>query len=106
MNDSHSRAASAFERLARRYASEKRVSRGQMLVSEGLRVEGRFFAALVNGQLLVKLPHERVAVLISTGIAAPFESGKGRVAKEWALVSSSVTRRWPALADEALAFVG
>jgi hypothetical protein len=76
-----------------------------MLVSEGLRVDGRFFAALVGEQLLVKLPHDRVAELISSGIAQQFESGSGRVMREWALVSRSAQRRWSALADEALKFV-
>jgi len=95
-----------FQRLAKRYANEGRVTPGKMLVSQGLRVDGRFFVALVGDQLLVKLPHDRIRELISAGIALPFESGKGRVMREWALVSHSASRRWAALADEALAFVG
>lgn len=95
-----------FRRLTERYANDSRVAPGKMLVSEGLRVEGRFFLALVDGQLLVKLPRDRVAELIASGIAQPFESGKGRVMREWALISHSANRRWSALADEALAFVG
>ena len=99
-------AAAHFQRLTERYANDRRVTPGKMLVSEGLRVDGRFFVALVDDRLLVKLPHDRTAELISAGIARPFESGKGRVMREWALVSHSASRRWAALADEALTFVG
>jgi hypothetical protein len=100
-----SAAAAAFERLARRYAANPRVSRGKMLRSEGLRVDGRFFAALAGERLLVKLPRERVDALIADGAGTPFESGKGRIMKEWVLVSTRAVRRWPRLADDALAFV-
>ncbi len=101
------RAAAAFERIAREYERDPRVSRGTMLVSEGLRVDGHFFAALAHGQLLVKLPRERVQELIGDGVAVPFRSGKGaRIMKEWALVPPSATRRWKALVKEALTFVG
>jgi hypothetical protein len=102
----HPRGQTAFERIARRYADDARVTRGKMLASEGLRVDGRFFVASVHGRLLVKLPQQRVQELISAGMEAPFESGKGRVMKEWALVYPSTSRRWPALADESLRFVG
>jgi hypothetical protein len=94
-----------FERIARRCAADPRITRGTMLVSEGLRVDGRFFVALVGESLLVKLPRTRVDELVAAGLADRFESGKGRVMKEWALVSPSAKRRWSGLASEALAFV-
>ena len=99
-------AAARLQRLTERYANDSRVTPGKMLVSQGLRVDGRFFVALVDGQLLAKLPRDRVAELIASGIAQPFASGKGRVMREWALISHSASRRWSALADEALTFVG
>ena len=103
---SAAKAAAQFQRLADRYSGDGRISRGRMLVSEGLRVDGRFFVALVGDELLVKLQRDRVAELIAAGLARPFESGKGRVMREWALVSFAASRRWRTLADEALAFVG
>ncbi|MFI5229261.1 MAG: hypothetical protein ACHQWU_09345 [Gemmatimonadales bacterium] len=102
---SASGATASFERLARRYTSDSRVSRGKMLRSEGLRVDGRFFAALVGERLLVKLPRLRVDELIADGVGSPFESGKGRVMKEWVVISAKAAPRWPRFADEALAFV-
>lgn len=73
--------------------------------SNGLKVEGRIFAMLVRGGLVVKLPRERVAELIASGRGEPFDAGKGRAMKEW------VTLRvpegaWLDFAREARRFVG
>jgi len=74
--------------------------------NEGLRISGRIFAMLVRGELVVKLPKDRVDELVDSGAARRFDAGRGRPMKEWASVSSSVSRRWKALVEEARAFVG
>jgi hypothetical protein len=74
--------------------------------NEGLRVGGRIFAMLVRGELVVKLPGERVDELVDAGVAVRFEAGKGRPMREWAAVASSASRRWRGLVEEARAFVG
>jgi len=72
----------------------------------GLRVSGKIFAMLVRGELVVKLPRERVDELVEAGAARRFDAGKGRPMKEWASVPSSASRRWKALVEEARTFVG
>jgi hypothetical protein len=74
--------------------------------TEGLRISGKIFAMLVGGDLVVKLPRERVDELVDVGVARRFDAGKGRPMKEWASVSSSASRRWKALVEEARQFVG
>jgi len=74
--------------------------------SEGLRVSGRIFAMLVRGELVVKLPRERVDELVDSGAARRFDAGKGRPMKEWASVPASASRRWRGLVEEARTFVG
>ena len=74
--------------------------------NEGLRVSGKIFAMLVRGELVVKLPRDRVDELVYAGAARRFEAGKGRPMKEWASVSPSASRRWKALVEEARVFVG
>jgi hypothetical protein len=73
--------------------------------SEGLRIKGKIYAMLVRGELVVKLPKDRVDELVASGIAQRFEGGRGRPMKEWASVSFDATRRWPTLVNEAKAFV-
>jgi hypothetical protein len=74
--------------------------------SEGLRIESKIYAMLVNGELVVKLPKTRVDELVESGVALRFEPGTGRVMKEWLSVPPSSSRRWKALVRESKAFVG
>jgi hypothetical protein len=74
--------------------------------SEGLRISGKIFAMLVRGELVVKLPKDRVEELMASGLAHRFDPGHGRLMKEWAAVSPSASRRWRKLVEEARAFVG
>jgi len=73
--------------------------------SEGLRVSGKVFAMLVKGELVVKLPKDRVQELTASDVGHRFDPGHGRLMKEWAAVTPSATRRWRALVEEARAFV-
>ena len=73
--------------------------------SNGLKVDGRIFAMLVRGALVVKLPRPRVEELVQTGRGTPFVTGGGRVMKEWVMLEE-VTDSWLALAREARTFVG
>lgn len=72
--------------------------------SNALKVNGKIFAMLVRGALVMKLPAARVAELIASGIGSPFDAGKGKPMKEWLTVSGS-EKKWLPLAREALAFV-
>ena len=71
-----------------------------------LRSDGQFFASCDHrtGDLIVKLPRDRVAELIDTGVGKPFAPA-GRVFREWVLVEDRDETRWAALMDEARVFV-
>lgn len=71
--------------------------------SSALKVDGKIFAMLVGGRLVVKLPRRRVEELIAAGDGEPFHSGQGRPMREWLTIDPSAD--WPLVASEALAFV-
>ncbi|MGI8609856.1 MAG: hypothetical protein ACR2MY_11610 [Candidatus Dormibacteria bacterium] len=71
--------------------------------SDALQVDGRIFAMVSRGRLVLKLPASRVAVLIEQGIGLPFDAGKGRPMKEW-IVLDAVDRDL-LLGEEARDFV-
>ena len=108
MDDEPATAAAAdfFWQLADQLLERDDVDEGTLMGFPCLRVNGDFFATCHhrNGDLIVKLPRERVASLIEAGTAAPFAPA-GRVFKEWALVTERDNAGWLALMDEGYAFV-
>jgi hypothetical protein len=93
-----------FDAIAERLLGEPGVDEGTGFGSNpGLRVGGKIFAMLVDGELVVKLPAERCTELAAGEGATTFQVGK-RQMREWVSVAPGA-HDWDALADEALAFV-
>jgi hypothetical protein len=74
--------------------------------SDALTVNGRIFAMVTKGRLVLKLPQGRVAALIDRGDGAPFDAGKGTPMTGWVVLTPKSSRRWGSLAAEACDFVG
>ena len=82
------------------------VTEGKGFGSSGqLKVDGRIFAMLVRGSLVLKLPRDHVATLVAGGEGTYFDAGKGRPMREWFVLSPTSSKRWLPLAEEALKFV-
>ena len=73
--------------------------------SSALRVNGKIFAMLVRGCLVVKLPKTRVADLVASGDGVNFDANKGKPMKEWLNLSPDSNLPWSTLARESLHFV-
>ena len=73
--------------------------------SSALKVNNKIFAMLSGGKLVVKLPADRVQILITADQGMSFDAGKGKPMKEWLAVETVNYRAWEALSREALAFV-
>jgi hypothetical protein len=69
-----------------------------------LRYRRKIFAMLVRGQLVVKLPGERVDELVAGGHGERFDANQGTRIKEWFNLDPESGLAWPALAREALDF--
>src|ERR1700720_3478772 len=73
--------------------------------SDALKIDGKIFAALSKGRLLLKLPSERVDALIENGVGECFSTGAGRPKKEWVTISPKHATLWEGLAEEARRYV-
>jgi hypothetical protein len=97
-----------FWQLAADFQRENpRIQESTIMNGRCLRV-GKEFLALVDYKgsgLVVKLPQERVAELIEAGVGKPFGPA-GKIFKEWLAVPKPDRRRWRALLEEGIAFVG
>ncbi|HVA52489.1 MAG TPA: hypothetical protein VNF05_03135 [Acidimicrobiales bacterium] len=86
-------------------ATDERVEAGKILHSEGLKSGGKFFAFTRHGELVVKLPRERVTQLIAEGTGSPFDAGKGRPMREWVVLRPTDLASCTGHVAEALEFV-
>jgi len=107
----HFDAAAAWERLVADVLAEGGATYGNQdgpkraFGSTSLKTDGKIFAMLVRGRLVVKLPAARVAQLVDDGAGERFDPGHGRIQKEWLSVSAEDAAVWRALATEAEAYV-
>jgi len=74
--------------------------------ASALKVDGKIFAMLAQGRLVVKVPRERVSALVESGAGMQFDPGHGRPMREWFSLDPGAKNSWEELSREALAFVG
>ena len=72
--------------------------------TNALKVDGKIFAALSSGRLLLKLPTKRVEALVEAGFGDRFSTGPGRIKKEWVTLALSSADEWVRLSEEAKAY--
>jgi TfoX/Sxy family transcriptional regulator of competence genes len=73
--------------------------------SSALQLDGKIFAMLSKGRLVVKLPRQRVDALVSEGFGQRFDPGHGRLMKKWFALERSADEDWLSLAREAIDFI-
>jgi hypothetical protein len=79
------------------------VERALLFGFDCLRINGKVFAKLHNGLLVMKLPADRITALVDSGQANAYAL-RGRLLKEWGVISTSDDII--ALAEEARVFTG
>ncbi len=79
---------------------------GRRFGAQAVRRDGRIFAMLTGGRLVVKLPRSRVDELVGQGSGVRFDAGRGTEMKEWFVLSEAAGPGWDELVREALRFAG
>jgi TfoX/Sxy family transcriptional regulator of competence genes len=99
-----------LDAIAADFEDDQEVTMGTMFRSPGLRVGGKIFAFLgYDGELIVKLPGDRVRELVDDGAAEQVTMGK-RTMREWVTLPVPADRTarlssWRSLAHEAHQYV-
>ena len=100
-----------YAALVARFAGEAGVTltetASRSFGARALKVNGKIFAMLVNGALVLKLPKKRVDALVEQARGTRFDANKGTPMKEWIVLDESHSdAAWLELAREAKTFVG
>jgi len=96
-----------FDQVAERLlAEDDAIEQTRMMGSDGLKTGGKFFAMVSRGELVVKLPRERVDELVAAGAGHRFDPGHGRLMKEWVAIRPADEPACAAYMGEARSFVG
>jgi hypothetical protein len=96
----------AFAKLIAAFAKDDAVAQGGMFGAISLNIGGKGFVMQTKkGELVYKLPRERVVALTETGGGVAWDPGHGRAMKEWLSVLPEKVDV-VALGKEAKAFVG
>jgi len=90
--------------IAAAFANDPAVDVARAFASVCLRADGKIFAMLNAGRLVVKIPRAAVDALVAAGHGERFKSGAGRPMREWVALPPERRRSWLALAREARAF--
>jgi TfoX N-terminal domain len=94
-----------FSKVVSTFAEHRDVKFGKMFGSSSvLNVDGKIFALCRKGELVVKLPKERVDELVQARKGTRFEPGHGRIMKEWVVIPAK-KEDWQKLSKEAYGFV-
>jgi hypothetical protein len=98
----------SFASVMRAFSRDQRVTvgSGKGFGAGGLKVDGKLFAMVSSrGQFVVKLPKDRVRAIVEQGDGEFFNTGGGRLMREWVALDGGEAR-WLSLAKEARQFVG
>ncbi len=94
----------AWHAVLQAQVSKGDITTARKFGTDSLSVSGKVFAMNYKGNLVVKLPKDRVAGLLKTGLGEPFILGR-RAMREWVAVSPRAGKDWPSITEEARAFV-
>lgn len=86
-------------------SSTNATQEGRGFGADALKTKGKIFAMLTRGKLVVKLPKQRVDELIAADKGTHFDTGQGRLMKEWLMLDTMSAEEWLSLSKEAMEFV-
>ena len=68
---------------------------------ESLKIRRKMFIMLNKGNFVLKLPRDRVDVLLRSGEGKPYDPGNGRIMKEWVIIPAEFLDKLIEYAEEA-----
>ena len=98
--------ADVYQEIKDHFRGSDPVSIAEGRGAQGLKAGKKMFAMFFKGQLLLKLPPERVNQLVAAGEGEPYDPGTGSAMKDRVLIPVERKDTWIPLTEEALEHAG
>ena len=73
--------------------------------AQGIKYKGKMFIMFYNGDLVIKLPPDRIKELIEAGDGMPFDPGTGKPMKDRMLIPINKKHLWIPLSEESKDYI-
>ena len=93
--------ADVYEEIKDHFSSDSDVTVLSGRGAQGIKLGKKLVVMFMKGDLLVKLPEERVSEIIAAGDGEPYDPGTGKPMKNWVLVRETRRDLWIKYAEEA-----
>ena len=98
--------ADVYDDLKRHFAVDGRVEVAAGRGAQGIKLGKKMIVMFYKGELLLKLPPERVEELIESGHGKPYDPGTGSAIKDRVVIPAAQRESWIPLSEEALDSAG
>ena len=90
-----------YAEIKAHFADDSEVEVLQGRGAQGIKRDGKLFVIFIKGDLIAKLPEQRVKEVIDSGDGEPFDPGTGKPMKNRVLIPASKTDYWIKYSEEA-----
>lgn len=91
-----------YEEIKTHFSRDKAVTVLSGRGAQGVKLGKKLIVMFMKGDIIVKLPPERVSKIIASGEGQPFDPGTGKPMKKWVLISKTRKDLWIKYSEEAM----
>ena len=90
-----------YEEIKDHFSSDRDVTVLRGRGAQGIKLGKKLIVMFMKGDLIVKLPEERVSEIIASGDGEPYDPGTGKPMKNWVLITETRRELWIKYSEEA-----
>lgn len=94
-----------YKELTDHFANDNKIAVNSGKGAQGIKYNKKMFIMFYKGDLVIKLPPERIKQLINSEEGLPFDPGTGKPMKDRVLISRSKKNLWISLSEESKKYV-
>lgn len=93
-----------YEEIKTHFSTDRDVTVLSGRGAKGIKQGKKLIVMFMKGDLIVKLPKERVVEIVASGEGKPFDPGTGKPMKNWVLIPETRKDLWIKYSEEAKSY--